>query len=230
MRYKNIKSQFLLESVRAHGDSDACLMWPYPLSRKNGYGNVWHDGVIYKAHRLAYSLFVEPLTKKIMVRHRCLNNACYNPRHIFKNPTYEGLVAAIRAHGGSDACLEWPYCRTKAGYGQISLGGSQMIYTHRLAYEFLIGPIPRGLKILHSCDNPPCYNPKHLSPGTQADNMRDASRKGRSRGIFQPSKLTAEQISEIRRLRADGMRNCELSRRFKISPSYICLISYGKRR
>lgn len=49
----------------------------------------------------------------------------------------------------------------------------------RAAYEEYIGPIPEGLNVLHSCDNPPCFNPVHLFAGTQSDNIKDSVAKGR---------------------------------------------------
>lgn len=50
---------------------------------------------------------------------------------------------------------------------------------HRVSYEMRHGPIPDGLNILHDCDNPNCVNPSHLKAGTQQENMRDASLRGR---------------------------------------------------
>jgi len=51
---------------------------------------------------------------------------------------------------------------------------------HRLSYEMFYGPIPTGLVVMHSCDNPECTNPEHLSVGTYADNTADMMNKGRA--------------------------------------------------
>lgn len=51
--------------------------------------------------------------------------------------------------------------------------------SHRLSYEMHIGEIPSGMRVLHRCDNPPCIRPDHLFLGTDLDNVRDATSKGR---------------------------------------------------
>lgn len=67
------------------------------------------------------------------------------------------------------------------GYGIVRRG----YRAHRVSYEHFIGPIPEGMMVLHSCDNPPCVNPQHLRIGTAADNMADALARGRARGQYQ---------------------------------------------
>lgn len=43
---------------------------------------------------------------------------------------------------------------------------------HRVVYEALIGPIPKGLQLDHLCRNTRCVNPEHLEPVTREENLR----------------------------------------------------------
>lgn len=76
-------------------------------------------------------------------------------------------------------CIEWNGSRLPKGYGQISVGGKNVL-THRVAWELANGPIPNGLFVLHRCDNPPCINKECLFLGTKAENNADRAAKGRS--------------------------------------------------
>ena len=75
------------------------------------------------------------------------------------------------------------YCRIYSG----RMPGGQRIGIHRLMYEVHYGePIPEGMVVMHSCDNPACVNPAHLSLGTTQDNMTDKCRKGRHKNGHSP--------------------------------------------
>jgi len=91
--------------------------------------------------------------------------------------TGEKFWASLDIRGNED-CWEWQRGRDDGGYGCVCYSGKRY-GAHRLAWELTNGPIPEGLLVCHSCDNPPCCNPKHLFLGTHGDNMQDALTKGR---------------------------------------------------
>jgi hypothetical protein len=117
-------------------------------------------------------------------------------------PLTERLFAKLDMSGGPDACWEWQGSRDKGGYGKIG-NDHRILGTHRVAYEIANGPIPDGLFVLHTCDNPPCCNPRHLFLGTHLVNMLDMLTKGRKRGGLRPgeqnknAKLTEAQAMFI---------------------------------
>lgn len=126
----------------------------------------------------------------------------------------------------SAGCLEWPAARNDRGYGQIWDDTTKRItYAHRVSWEVTNGrPIPDGLYILHSCDNPPCCNPDHLRTGTPLENSRDAverdrvDRSGKVRGERHGNaKLTVEAVVEARRLYRQGMRLDEVADRLGVA-------------
>jgi hypothetical protein len=134
----------------------------------------------------------------------------------------------------SDECWPWVGCLTPKGYGQINSGGrGSPVAVHRLAYFLLFGPIPKGMLVLHRCDNPACVRPDHLFLGTAQDNSSDMVRKGRARGIrgnHPKAKLREEQVIEIRRRYALGnvsMRG--LAKIFGVGSDQICRIVNRKK-
>ena len=84
----------------------------------------------------------------------------------------------------SSKCWEWTGSKNRGGYGQIMFRPQELRRAHRVAWELSYGPAPKGLWVLHRCDNRSCVRPKHLFVGDRVDNMQDASRKGRARGRF----------------------------------------------
>lgn len=72
-----------------------------------------------------------------------------------------------RVQKSDDGCWLWTGGRHSTGYG--SDGGR---LAHRVVYELLVGPIPRGLQLDHLCRVRLCVRPDHLEPVTQAENIQ----------------------------------------------------------
>lgn len=76
-------------------------------------------------------------------------------------------------------CHIFQGCKTKGGYGRIRVNGVHWM-AHRYAlHVHLKRPLKEGCVVMHSCDNPSCVNPEHLSEGTQKENIEDCRSKGR---------------------------------------------------
>ena len=81
-------------------------------------------------------------------------------------------------------CFKHPRTRQRT-YGCFWIGDKRegtgrMAPAHAVSWQLSRGPIPQGAKVLHSCDNPQCVRPDHLFLGSQADNIRDMTAKGRA--------------------------------------------------
>ena len=127
-------------------------------------------------------------------------------------------------------CWIWMGGCSVRGYGQIESFGKKHL-AHRVSYKLFKGDIPEGRVVCHRCDNVSCVNPDHLFVGTQKDNLSDMARKNRSTFGERNarSKLTWDQVDQIKALRKSGVRVVELSKKFKVSISNINAILANKR-
>jgi hypothetical protein len=130
--------------------------------------------------------------------------------------------------GADNECWPWIGAKGSGGYGSISLHGKHK-NAHRVAYELTYGSIDQSKDCCHSCDNPPCCNPKHLFMGTAADNMNDCLRKGRRRpmtGERNPmfKMNTAAVISIRERVRTGQAKMAELAREYGVDHECIRMI------
>lgn len=128
-------------------------------------------------------------------------------------------------------CIEWAGCLSGDGYGTVTIGGIQKA-AHRVAWEkHNMQIIPKGMWVLHKCDNPKCVNPEHLYVGTAKQNTADCIVRGRRntpQGSGRPnSKLTESDVAEIRG-RCGSERVGVLADRYHVSDATISMILSGK--
>lgn len=114
--------------------------------------------------------------------------------------SYEDL-SGLATPEPTTGCLLWAGRVDKDGYG---LYGRKQVFpersAHRLAWFLTHGPIPKGLVVMHRCDQPSCIAVSHLRLGTTLENVADRHAKGRT------AKPTAAQ-REAMRVRSLGEAN-----------------------
>ena len=112
----------------------------------------------------------------------------------------ERFWSYVDQSGGPDACWPWRGYRRADGYGQFHLDGRTEVASRLALEDALEVDLPDGVIVRHTCDNPPCCNPRHLVQGSHADNAADREQaghtaKGERNGR---AKLTDQQATEIR--------------------------------
>lgn len=127
------------------------------------------------------------------------------------------------------SCIISTYAKTPAGYAQLRHAGKTE-YHHRVAYaihnNLSIADIKDSV-IMHTCDNPGCINPAHLTAGTHADNVADRCNKGRTKTgttkgeAHHLNKLAATDINDIR---VSTLSQRTLAKVYGVSQSAIMLI------
>lgn len=138
---------------------------------------------------------------------------------------------------GLDECHPWMSVRNKEGYGKIGHGKNKKLYAARVVYELVNGPIEDpALVVRHTCDNPPCCNPRHLILGTRGDNARDRGERKRGREHRQHGeantnvKIKDADIPRIRELYAGGMTQMAIAAEFGVKQPQISRILRGNQR
>jgi hypothetical protein len=167
--------------------------------------------------------------KRFIVGHR----AKLTPRADTFEKAWDRLIRPKIKRSATGCC--WLYTGTvdAAGYGSVLVGGAagKRTKVHRIAYAIFNGPLVDGLFVMHSCDEPSCVNPAHLSLGTCADNQRDMARKGRSYHgeRHHMAKVTSDIVRAIRAERAAGARLRVLAGRYGISEMAVSDIARRKK-
>lgn len=136
------------------------------------------------------------------------------------------LIAGLVPEGD---CLVWSLGKQE-GYGVLTVDYKDYL-THRVAYELENGPIPDGLQVRHTCDNPPCCKGSHLLIGTAKDNAQDRVERNRgARGERHGMALVDEKtvLAVIDKYNTGNYSQRALAKEFGISQSSVHNFVAGK--
>lgn len=107
----------------------------------------------------------------------------------------------------SAGCWFWQGGMSTGGYGRFRLP-DRTVKAHTVAYELLIGPVPRAQLLDHLCLNPPCVNPWHLDPVAERTNIL----RGTSPTANNARKVRCKRGHELPPPNARGWRECQHKR------------------
>ena len=124
----------------------------------------------------------------------------------------------------------------RGGYTQRKYKG-KLMFSHRLSWALVNGPIPagegyHGTCVLHKCDARACVKPDHLFLGTNLENVADRVEKKRS---WRPMgekhhlvKLKTPQVIEIRKQAALGFSHSKIASVYGVCRSTVSYIVSGE--
>lgn len=131
----------------------------------------------------------------------------------------------------SDCHIVISHHKDKDGYAEMRFDNKRgKIRIHRFIFETFKEKIKDGNVIRHMCNNPSCCNPEHLKQGTYQDNSNDMIAAGRT--LYQKgsknhaSKLTEEEVYNIKKLYKDGMRVKDIVKKFGYKRTTVNNIVY----
>ena len=129
----------------------------------------------------------------------------------------DGPIFEIVDRGYKTPCWIWLRSKHSKGYGRAMFRG---VYkgVHIHMYEMANGPIPVGMQVDHLCCQTSCARPGHLEAVSGTENVR------RSRGCL----LTPATVSEMKKMRADGMLLREVAEKFGVGLSTVSAACTGQ--
>ena len=113
------------------------------------------------------------------------------------------------------------------GYPQIKHNKEQY-RAHRFIYEQCFGEIKKGMVIRHTCDNPMCINPEHLTEGTVRENNNDMFERGRNPkgNRHGNARLKENDIPRIKSLINKGFSLGKIAKIYNVGKTTIANVKY----
>lgn len=130
-------------------------------------------------------------------------------------------------------CWVWTGAKGAWGYGRLTVKAQRKL-AHRFSFEIANGPIPKGMFVLHRCDNPSCVRPDHLRMGTPKENTQDMYVRRRA-ALMGPkgesnshAKLTEAQVIQIRNRFSRGELIVRMAAEFGMDVTSVSKIVNGR--
>lgn len=147
-------------------------------------------------------------------------------------PDVNRFWSKVSITANPEKCWNWQGGRYRRGYGRfcvtVSPNKDISFIASRVSYFIENKVDPFGEIVIHSCDNPSCVNPNHLSLGTFKDNTKDMMDKKRGSNQFSDgedhsgSKLTEDIVRDIRSGKYAGFNQTQIARILNVDASCIC--------
>lgn len=222
----SIKRRFMRYVERATPDFKCC--WEWRGSKKEGYGRFFMYGGMYLAHRASYILFRGLITGDLFVLHQCDNKGCVNPYHM-RLGTHEDNMREARERGRMRAhnriLTDEDVIAIRAAYRGID--GEQQVLGEKYGVSHsTITSIVNGHSYQHLYKLQP---PRELQQANMFDVQPTSLSTKRPKGErHHKSKLTIEQVREMRAASKQGVKGVELARRYGISTAQVSSILRGE--
>lgn len=80
--------------------------WDWMGCKNNGnYGLIWWGERSYKAHRISYIIFNDIIPYNKVIRHKCDNNSCINPKHLVIGTQSDNSIDMVKRNPRSNIYL-----------------------------------------------------------------------------------------------------------------------------
>ncbi len=167
---------------------------------------------------------------------------CEEWRDVSGFPSYQvsdqGQVRSRLGRNG-DVLNEWHFLKLytpkKPGYSVVNMKDRDGItahkYVHRLVLETFVGPAPKGAQCRHFPDRSKTNNSlSNLQWGTPKENCADQKEHGTAMvgGRNHQTKLSVEQVVEMRKLRDSGFTYKQIGDAFNVQMVTARLACIGK--
>jgi len=71
-----------------------CIEWQ-GATTTHGYGQLSMNGEIFYTHRLSYEIYKGEIEDGLQINHRCHNECCVNPEHLYMGTQQENVRDAV---------------------------------------------------------------------------------------------------------------------------------------